>query len=223
MLQVEGVGFHRAEGAQVRHILEDVSFRLAPGQVAAVWGPSGSGKTTLLNLIGGLLRPDAGAIRVAVSDAPDRTREIAVHALSSAERLRYRRRHVGFVFQFLNLLPTLTVEENVLLPLELNGLGDRADAALRRLEALGIADLARRFPDALSGGEQQRVAIARALAHAPALVLADEPTGNLDADNAARVADCLWDQVRDAGAGLVLATHNERLAQRADIVVRLRQ
>ncbi|MDE0348089.1 MAG: ATP-binding cassette domain-containing protein, partial [Gammaproteobacteria bacterium] len=123
----------------------------------------------------------------------------------------------------LNLLPTLTVEENVLLPLELNGLGDRVDEALGRLDALGIADLARRFPDALSGGEQQRVAIARALAHAPAVVLADEPTGNLDADNAARVADCLWDQVRDAGAGLVLATHNERLAERADIVVRLRQ
>ncbi len=223
MLQVAGVGYHRADGAQVRHILQDVSFRLAPGQVAAVWGPSGSGKTTLLNLIGGLLRPDAGAIRVAVSDAPGRTRDIAVHALSSAERLRYRRRHVGFVFQFLNLLPTLTVEENVLLPLELNGLGDRADAALRRLAALGIADLGQRFPDALSGGEQQRVAIARALAHAPALVLADEPTGNLDADNAARVADCLWDQVRDAGAALVLATHNERLAQRADTVVGLRQ
>ena len=223
MLQVEGVGFERTDGAQVRHILRDVSFRLAPGQVAAVWGPSGSGKTTLLNLVGGLLRPDAGTIRVAVSDAPEAGREVAVHALSSAERLRYRRRHVGFVFQFLNLLPTLTVAENVLLPLELNGLGDRAEEALRRLEALGIADLGQRFPDALSGGEQQRVAIARALAHAPTLVLADEPTGNLDADNAARVADCLWDQVRDAGAGLVLATHNERLAERADTVVRLRR
>ena len=223
MLQVDGVAFERADGTRVRHILRDVSFELAPGQVAAVWGPSGSGKTTLLNLIGGLLRPDAGAIRVAVSDASDGSREVAVHALSSAERLRYRRRHVGFVFQFLNLLPTLTVEENVLLPLELNGLGDRADEALGRLEALGIADLAPRFPDALSGGEQQRVAIARALAHAPALVLADEPTGNLDADNAARVADCLWEQVRAARAGLVLATHNERLAERADTVVRLRQ
>lgn len=223
MLQVEGVAFQRADGARIRHILRGVSFRLAPGQVAAVWGPSGSGKTTLLNLIGGLLRPDAGTIRVAVSDPTDRRREVAVHALSSAERLRYRRRHVGFVFQFLNLLPTLTVEENVLLPLELNGLRDRADGALGRLDALGIADLARRFPDALSGGEQQRVAIARALAHAPALVLADEPTGNLDADNAARVADSLWEQVREARAGLVLATHNERLAQRADTVVRLRQ
>ena len=223
MLQVDGIAFQRADGAQVRHILRDVSFRLEPGQVAAVLGPSGSGKTTLLNLIGGLLRPDAGAIRVVVSDGADRSREVAVHALSSAERLRYRRRHVGFVFQFLNLLPTLTVEENVLLPLELNGLRDRADEALGRLGPLGIADLARRFPDALSGGEQQRVAIARALAHAPAIVLADEPTGNLDADNAARVADCLWEQVRGARAGLVLATHNERLAERADTVVRLRQ
>ncbi|MDE0348421.1 MAG: ATP-binding cassette domain-containing protein, partial [Gammaproteobacteria bacterium] len=103
MLQVEGVAFQRTDGAQVRHILRDVSFRLAPGQVAAVWGPSGSGKTTLLNLIGGLLRPDAGTIRVSVSDAPDRSGEVLVHALSSAERLRYRRRHVGYIFQFLNL------------------------------------------------------------------------------------------------------------------------
>ena len=141
MLQVDGIAFQRADGAQVRHILRDVSFRLGPGQVAAVWGPSGSGKTTLLNLIGGLLRPDAGAIRVVVEGADDRSREVAVHTLSRTERLRYRRRHVGFVFQFLNLLPTLTVEENVLLPLELNGLRDRADEALGRLGPLGIADL----------------------------------------------------------------------------------
>ena len=101
-------------------------------------------------------------------------------------------------------------------------MGDRADAALRRLDALGIDAVRRRFPDALSGGEQQRVAIARALAHAPALVLADEPTGNLDAANAERVADCLWEQAHDARAGLIVATHNERLAERADTMVRLR-
>ena len=222
MLQVEGIALRRTDGARVRQVLDDISFGLAPGQVAAIWGPSGSGKTTLLNLVGGLLQPDAGAIRVLVSDATGGTREIAVHALSNGERLRYRRRHVGFVFQFLNLLPTLTVEENVLLPLELNGMREGADLALRRLDALGVGDARQRFPDALSGGEQQRVAIARALAHAPTLVLADEPTGNLDAANAERVADCLWEQVRDAQAGLVIATHNERLAQRADTVVRLR-
>ena len=222
MLRVEGVGFRRDDGGAPRRILDDVSLRLAPGEVAAVWGPSGSGKTTLLNLLGGLLRPDRGAIHLTVPDGPDGRLEVSVHALSDRERLRYRRRHVGFVFQFLNLLPTLTVEENVLLPLELNGMGDRADAALRRLDALGIDAVRRRFPDALSGGEQQRVAIARALAHAPALVLADEPTGNLDAANAERVADCLWEQAHDARAGLIVATHNERLAERADTVVRLR-
>ncbi len=223
MLRVEGVGLRRDDGGRSRQILDDVFLELAPGQVAAVWGPSGSGKTTLLNLLGGLLRPDRGAIRLTVTTGPDAGLELPVHALPDRERLRYRRRHVGFVFQFLNLLPTLTVEENVLLPLELNALEDRADAALRRLDALGVGSVRHRFPDALSGGEQQRVAIARALAHAPALVLADEPTGNLDAGNAERVADCLWEQARDAGAALVVATHNERLAERADTVIRLRE
>ena len=222
MLQVEHLSVHRGDGAARRKVVDGVSFGVRPGEVAALWGPSGSGKSTLLSLIGGLLAPDEGTIRVTVADGTGGHRELGVHALSEAERVRYRRRHVGFVFQFLNLLPTLTVEENVLLPLELNGTPELAPVALGRLARLGIADKRSRFPETLSGGEQQRVAIARALAHAPPLVLADEPTGNLDEANAERVADCLWEQVRDAGAALVIATHNARIAERADALVRLR-
>ena len=222
MLQVEDLSVHRGDGAARRKVVDGVSFGVRPGEVAALWGPSGSGKTTLLNLIGGLLAPDEGTIRLTVASGAGGHRELGVHALSEAERVRYRRRHVGFVFQFLNLLPTLTVEENVLLPLELNAMPELAPVALGRLARLGIADKRERFPETLSSGEQQRVAIARALAHAPPLVLADEPTGNLDEANAERVADCLWEQVRDAGAALVIATHNARIAERADALVRLR-
>ena len=222
MLQVEHLSVHRGAGAARRKVVDGVSFGVRPGEVAALWGPSGSGKSTLLSLIGGLLAPDEGTIRITVANGAGGHRELGVHALSERERVRYRRRHVGFVFQFLNLLPTLTVEENVLLPLELNGTPELAPAALARLTRLGIADKRERFPETLSGGEQQRVAIARALAHAPPLVLADEPTGNLDEANAERVADCLWEQVRNAGAVLVIATHNARIAERADALVRLR-
>ena len=202
-------------------MLRDVGFAAHAGEVVAVCGPSGSGKSTLLNLLGGLGIPEEGSIRLDV-EADGERRALRVERLSEAERVRYRRQHVGFIFQFFNLLPTLTVEENVLLPRRLNGLQGRSDEALERLEPLGVGDLSGRFPGSLSGGEQQRVAIARALSHAPPLVLADEPTGNLDAANADRVVACLWDQVRDTGAALVIATHNARIAEQADRVVALR-
>ena len=134
--------------------------------------------------------------------------------------MRFRRRHLGFIFQFFNLVPTLTVAENVILPLELNRLPERS-GALARLETLGLGHCADRFPDTLSGGEQQRVAIARALAHEPAIVLADEPTGNLDGANAELVTDLLWQETERAGCALVVATHNQRIADRADEVIAL--
>ncbi len=221
VLALDGVGVCLRDGDGRRWILRDIGFEARAGQVVAVCGPSGSGKSTLLNLLGGLQVPDEGAIRVNINgDA--REAALRVDQLSEADRVRYRRRHVGFIFQFFNLLPTLTVEENVLLPRRLNGLSGGSAQALERLEPLGVGNLSGRFPGSLSGGEQQRVAIARALSHAPPLVLADEPTGNLDAANADRVVECLLGQVRDTGAALVIATHNTRIAEQADRVVALR-
>ena len=221
VLTVEGVGVGLRDGSARRWILRDIGFVAHAGEVVAVCGPSGAGKSTLLNLIGGFRIPEEGSIRLDL-EADGEPEALRVHELSEAERVRYRRRHVGFIFQFFNLLPTLTVEENVLLPRRLNKLGGGSEQALERLEPLGVGNLSERFPDSLSGGEQQRVAIARALSHAPPLVLADEPTGNLDAANTDRVVECLWDQVRDAGAVLLIATHSERIAERADRVVTLR-
>ena len=182
----------------------------------ALWGPSGSGKSTLLNLMAGILVPDEGT--VVFHDANGDTLDVS--SASERQRVHFRRRHLGFIFQFFNLVPTLTVAENVILPLELNRLGGRS-RALARLDTLGIADCAGRFPETLSGGEQQRVAIARALAHEPAIVLADEPTGNLDGDNAELVTDLLWQETDRAQCALVVATHNRSIADRADEVIAL--
>jgi putative ABC transport system ATP-binding protein len=190
-----------------------VSFDAFPGECIALTGPSGSGKSTLLNIIAALQEADAGEVTVRPSGADA---AIPVHTLRAAEATRYRRRYTGYVFQFFNLVPTLTVAENIRLPLALNGLESLWQEALARVERLGLGDRLDAFPETLSGGERQRVAIARALAHQPSLVLADEPTGNLDATNTAAVATMLFDVVRDAGVTLLLATHDGSLAARAD-------
>ena len=200
-------------------MLHELSFTAPAGAVVAVCGPSGVGKSSLLNLLAGLLTPDSGRINVTPIDGPS----IAVHKLSQAQATLYRRRHVGYVFQFFNLVPTLTVAENVRLPLVLNGLETHWPAARERLLALGMGDHLESFPETLSGGERQRVAIARALAHSPSLVLADEPTGNLDAMNTERVAQLLFTQARAAGATLFIATHDAALAAAADMRLDLDQ
>ena len=164
----------------------------------------------------GILVPDEGT--VVFHDAGGDTLDVS--SASERQRVRFRRRHLGFIFQFFNLVPTLTVAENVMLPRELNRLADPS-GALARLETLGLAHCAERFPETLSGGEQQRVAIARAVAHGPAVVLADEPTGNLDADNADAVAELLWQETARAQCALVVATHNLRIAEKADEIVAL--
>jgi putative ABC transport system ATP-binding protein len=195
------------EGDALHLVLDGVEARVGAGEFVALVGPSGSGKSTLLNLIAGIDRPDSGEVVVAGA---------ALGRMSERERTLFRRRSIGFVFQFFNLIPTLTVEENLLLPLELNGLP--ADAAVARgwLARVGLADRAGSFPDRLSGGEQQRVAIARALIHEPPLVLADEPTGNLDADTGERVLELLASLTREGGRTLVVVTHSERIVERAD-------
>ena len=197
-----------------RRVLAEVSLRLAPGEYVAIVGESGVGKSTLLNLIAGLDRPDSGRV---VLDGADYT------TLDEDGLTRLRRDRLGFVFQAFHVLPHLTVLQNVALPLWLQGV-DSADAeapARRLLEAVGLGARAGSWPRELSGGEMQRVAIARALVHGPRLVLADEPTGNLDPANGARVLALLGERIRGAGAIGILVTHSMEAAATADRVLRL--
>jgi putative ABC transport system ATP-binding protein len=199
------------EGEEPRHVLREASAEFAEGEIVAIRGRSGSGKSTLLNLIAGIDRPTAGEVWVAGS---------CLSRLSPAERTVFRREHLGFVFQFFNLVPTLTVLENVQLPAELAGRPPAEAAARARalLAEVSLADRGQAFPERLSGGEQQRVAVARALVQDPRLLLADEPTGNLD-DATGRAVMALLERVtRENGRSLVLVTHSEAVAGMADRV-----
>jgi putative ABC transport system ATP-binding protein len=196
-------------------VLADASASIRSGEFVVVLGRSGSGKSTLLRLIGGLESPDAGTVRV---DGED------LVGLTETARAKLRRSALGFVFQFFNLIPTLTAGENVELPLALNRVG-RADTRRRcaeLLEELDVAACVDRFPEEISGGEQQRVAIARALVHEPRLVLADEPTGNLDLETAHHVLELLKTTCRRRGTTLIMATHSREAAALADRVLSIR-
>src|SRR5687767_13541022 len=197
------------EGEVERVVLRDVSVTIASGEIAVLVGRSGSGKSTLLNVIAGIDHPTAGSVVVNGTD---------LTALSEHERTLFRRRHIGFVFQFFNLIPLLTVEENLLLPLDLNGRADAEGAKRARalLERVGLGGRGDSFPERLSGGEQQRVAIARALVHDPVLILADEPTGNLDVETAAGVLDLLDTLAREAGRTVLMVTHSREVVGVAD-------
>jgi putative ABC transport system ATP-binding protein len=192
--------------------VDDISLAVESGALTALLGPSGSGKSTLLNLVAGLDVPTAGEVRVEGFPLT-RARE--------SERTRFRRRRIGFVFQSYNLIPTLTVEENLRLPLELNGQASGPARATARafLAEVGLADRGASFPERLSGGEQQRVAVARALVHDPALVLADEPTGNLDLETGRRVLDLLDRLTRRAGKTMIMVTHGPEVVGLADRVL----
>jgi len=198
----------------MRPVLTGAEVSIQPGEFVALLGPSGSGKSTLLNLVSGIDRPDAGEIAV---DG------VELHQLSDRDRTLFRRDRIGFVFQFFNLIPTLTVLENLLLPLELRGeVGAEARSrAHELLDRVELGDRAGSWPDRLSGGEQQRVAVARALVHQPALVLADEPTGNLDAATGERILDLLDELLRASGTTLLAVTHAREIADRMDRVLRL--
>lgn len=215
LLEVRGLCKHFLDGDELRPVLRDLDFDAGTGEVIALMGPSGSGKSTLLNLLAGILRPDAGSIELGLDTT------FALQDLDDAALRKLRRRHIGYVFQFFNLIPTLTVRENVLLPLELNALEQLADEAVERLVKLGLERRLDDFPAHLSGGERQRTAIARALAHRPALILADEPTGNLDAANAEQVVELLLEEVRALPGALIMATHSEAIGARADRLLRL--
>ena len=204
------------EGQQTRAVLSNVNAQILRGEFVVLLGPSGSGKSTLLNLISGIDVPSSGQVKFGSAD---------LTSMSERNRTLFRRKNIGFVFQFFNLLPTLTVLENLLLPLDLNGITGRIaqSRAADLLEAVGLADRGRSFPDRLSGGEQQRVAIARALVHDPTLVLADEPTGNLDADTGAQVMGLLDALVRQRGKTMVVVTHSADVVDLADRLFLMRE
>ncbi len=207
MLRVESL----TKGYGGQPVFQDVRLGLKPGEFVALLGESGVGKSTLLNCIAGLDRPDSGRVWVADEE---------VTALDDDGCARLRRCKLGFVFQAFHVLPHLSVADNVGLPLRLLGRPDDARVAAA-LESVGLQGLGTRLPAQLSGGQLQRVAIARALVHAPGLLLADEPTGNLDPDTAERVLDVLRDQTRRVGSACLLVTHSQAAARRADRVLRL--
>jgi putative ABC transport system ATP-binding protein len=202
---------YRADSAPV---LDRLQLQLMPGEYLAIMGESGSGKSTLLNLIAGLDRPDSGRVLFEGTD---------VATLDDDALTRWRRASVGFVFQAFHVLPYLTVLQNVALPLDLLGVGDpqRQQRVLQMLDACGIAPLALRYARELSGGELQRVAIARALVHRPRLVLADEPTGNLDGRTAQQILQLLREQLHSNGASAILITHSLAAARSADRILEL--
>jgi putative ABC transport system ATP-binding protein len=214
MLTVDKLRKTYHTGSQVQTVFDALTFQLSAGETVALLGASGSGKTTLLNLLAGIDAPDAGRVTIDGTD---------IHALGEPERTLFRRYHIGFVFQFFNLIPTLTVGENVALPMELVDREPDASRARteRLLDEVGLSGMADRYPETLSGGEQQRTAIARALSHQPRLLLADEPTGNLDEATGDSIITLLTGLAREQGTTMLLVTHSPRVAEAADRVLRL--
>ena len=213
-IELQGLRRRFREGARDHVVLDGVDLAIRRGETVALRGRSGSGKSTLLNLVGGIDAPDAGTVTVA---------GVELTTLTERERTLFRRANIGFVYQAFNLVPTLNVADNVRLVLELNKV-PAADIGARiaeLLDAVGLGDRADSYPDVLSGGEQQRVAIARALCHEPAVLLADEPTGNLDDATAEGVLTLLDKLVRDSGHTMLIATHSQHIAARCDRVLEL--
>lgn len=215
IVRLENISKYYSEAGRPLVVLDEVNATFEAGQFIVLLGRSGSGKSTLLNLISGIDDPTSGDIWV---------NGTSITRLSDRECTLFRRDHIGFVFQFFNLIPTLNVLENVLLPMELGGQDStRAHKkAIELLERVGLADRLDTFPDRLSGGEQQRIAIARALGHDPLLVLADEPTGNLDLDTGEQVLSLLLELSRQAGKTLIMATHSHEVIPMADRVFQIR-
>jgi putative ABC transport system ATP-binding protein len=194
-------------------VLEDITFSVDAGQTFSIVGPSGSGKTTLLGLCAGLDKPDLGNVEVCGVD---------LSTLNEDGRAMLRNRNVGFVFQDFQLLPTLTALENVIVPLELQGVKNAAQVGMELLEKVGLADRHHHYPSQLSGGEQQRVAVARAFSNKPAILFADEPTGNLDAATGEKIIELLFQLNKDQGTTLIIVTHDMELAAKTQSIIRLK-
>jgi putative ABC transport system ATP-binding protein len=212
-IALSGVNLSLGRAAARVHILKDIDLHIGQGEAVGLVGPSGSGKSTLLMVTAGLERTDTGLVMVAGE---------ALGSLSEDALARFRGRNVGIVFQSFHLIPTMTALENVAVPLELAGIDAAQERASRELAAVGLADRNHHYPAQLSGGEQQRVALARALAPNPAILIADEPTGNLDETTGSEIIDLLFAGHEQRGTTLVLVTHDAALAARCDRVVRLR-
>ncbi|MBF0456117.1 MAG: ABC transporter ATP-binding protein [Magnetococcales bacterium] len=216
LLELRNISKSYQEADRKVAILDNLQATFAAGKMAAIIGRSGSGKTTLLNLISGIDEPCSGEVRV---------KGVSLTGQTEEKRTLFRRRHIGFIFQFFNLIPTLTVEENILFPLELNQMlspPNRAWAS-QLIQQVGLAGREESFPDRLSGGEQQRVAIARALVHRPQLILADEPTGNLDQETGREILNLMIGLTTQLCATLIMVTHSLEFAERADHLFTLRQ
>ena len=211
-IALRGVNLSLGRGSARVHILHDIDLNIGRGEAIALLGPSGSGKSTLLMVMTGLERPDTGAVIVAGQD---------LQRLDEDGLARFRGRNVGIVFQAFHLIPTMTALENVAVPLEFAGARDAFARAERELAAVGLASRLHHYPAELSGGEQQRVALARALAPEPALIVADEPTGNLDEETGRDIIELLFRGYRQRGTTLILVTHDNELAARCDRVVHL--
>ena len=212
ILNVRNLGKIYTSGSKKLTVLDDISFDITEGDTFAIVGPSGSGKTTLLGLCAGLDRPDSGSIELC---------GVSLTSLSEDERAVLRNQKVGFIFQDFQLLPTLTALENVSVPMELQGSKNASKIAIELLDKVGLADRRHHYPSQLSGGEQQRVALARAFSNTPAILFADEPTGNLDEETGEKVVQLLFDLNKDAGTTLVIVTHDLDLAKRNQHILRL--
>jgi putative ABC transport system ATP-binding protein len=212
VIEVSGLGKTVDNGGEPLIILQDISFSVMPGETVAIVGASGSGKSTLLGLLAGLDSPTAGEVRLD---------DVSLNSLDEDQRAKLRGRLLGFVFQSFQLLPSLNALENVMLPLELAGSGRSGAAAGEWLARVGLSHRLKHYPKHLSGGEQQRVALARAFAPNPQLVLADEPTGNLDAATGQQVIDMMFDLNASQGTTLLLVTHDEAIAARCGRVLRI--
>jgi len=213
ILDIENLGKTYLSAGRTLTVLENINFSVAKGSTNAIVGPSGSGKTTLLGLCAGLDRPGTGSVALNGINLGD---------LSEDQRAQVRNQHVGFIFQNFQLLPTLTALENVMVPLELRGEKNIKARSMELLDKVGLADRGHHYPAQLSGGEQQRVSLARAFSNSPAILFADEPTGNLDAETSEKVVKLIFDLNKEAGTTLVLVTHDLELAAKTQRIIRIK-
>lgn len=213
MVELKNVNKSYLEGNIKHTVLSNLDLQVSNGEIIILFGKSGSGKSTLLNIISGIDVPDSGSVLIDVTD---------ITRLSEKERTLVRRNKVGFIFQFFNLIPTLTVKENLLLPLELIGTNNTEERINSILSEVGLANRANTYPDKLSGGEQQRIAIARALIHNPDIILADEPTGNLDYETGLQIVDLLDRVVKKKGKTMIMVTHSKDVIGLADKIYSLK-